>query len=160
AAARPILSSGQRRLWFLDRLQPGDAAYLLPLALRVEEAEAAALPDALAALARRHQVLRTTLPPVEGEPVQSIAERFPPPLESLDMAGLARFLDAPFDRARAPAWRAGLLRREGQPPLLVGVFHHIVFDRWSIDVLRRDLRALCRREALPDLPVQYADFAH
>jgi hypothetical protein len=72
-----------------------------------------------------------------------------------------------FDLAAGPLFRARLLRLENEPArhLLLLTFHHIVFDGWSIGVLTRELAALYaaalegRPSPLPELPIQYADFA-
>ncbi|HJX28063.1 MAG TPA: amino acid adenylation domain-containing protein, partial [Thermoanaerobaculia bacterium] len=68
------LSPAQERLWFLDRLEPGNPAYNVPLALRLRgPLSAPALAAALAAVARRHEVLRTRFVEAAGRPVQELA---------------------------------------------------------------------------------------
>src|SRR6185436_2076649 len=72
------LSFGQQRLWFLDRLDPRSSSYNLPFGLRLAgRLDRAALAASLGEIVRRHEVLRTVLPAVDGEPVQEIAPPAP-----------------------------------------------------------------------------------
>jgi amino acid adenylation domain-containing protein len=173
------LSFAQERLWFLDQLQPGSAAYNIPSALSLEGTlDVAALARALTALARRHEVLRTTFPTIDGAPVQRIAPPRPFPLAVVDLAGLpeeARAIEeerlaedeprAPFDLAGGPLARATLVRLGESDHLLLATQHHIVSDGWSLGLFIREVATLYRAfasgeaPALPELPVQYADFA-
>jgi amino acid adenylation domain-containing protein len=174
------LSFSQQRLWFLDRLEPGSAAYNLPDALRlVGRLDPAVLARVLGEIVRRHEVLRTTFGLVVGRPVQTVSPPGPFPLPRIDLDGLsavaaereARRLaeeDAalPFDLARGPHLRARLLRLAGNREHVVLLnLHHIVSDGWSVAVLVRELTLLYgafsagRPSPLPELPIQYADFA-
>src|SRR6185295_1066922 len=68
------LSFAQERLWFLDRLQPGTAAYNVPLALGLDgDLDVEALAASLREVVRRHAALRTIFPEVDGRPVQRVA---------------------------------------------------------------------------------------
>src|SRR6185436_9871880 len=173
------LSFAQERLWFLDQLEPGGAAYNIPSALRLEgPLNVAALAGALSGVVRRHETLRTTFPAVDGAPVQRISPPASFPLAMVDLAGLpeapreaegARLaveeLRAPFDLARGPLVRASLVRLGEHGHLLLATQHHIVSDGWSLGLFVRETAALYRAladgriPALPALPVQYADFA-
>jgi amino acid adenylation domain-containing protein len=173
------LSFAQQRLWFLDQLEPGTPLYNVSAAVRLAgRLDAEALERAFAELARRHESLRTTFAVVEGEPAQVVA----PPTESrlpfVDLSGLpegereaeARRLAAeeaahPFDLAAGPVARTLLLRLSDDEHVAVLTMHHIVCDAWSVEVLVREVGALYRAfsrgepSPLPELPVQYADFA-
>ena len=138
-----------------------------------------ALRCALAEIVRRHEALRTCLVAEEGVPVQRIlpavpASEFPLPLidlrqcadpdgEAKRLAGAEALL--PFDLARDRGLRATLLRRGESDWTLLLTLHHIAADGWSIDILIRELVALygaCREgrpSPLPELAIQYADFA-
>ncbi|HLL45477.1 MAG TPA: amino acid adenylation domain-containing protein, partial [Longimicrobiaceae bacterium] len=173
------LSFAQERLWFLDRLEPGSAFYNVPAARRFEGAlDAAALETALGEVVRRHEALRTTFAERDGAPVQVIAPAggFTLPVEDLsDLAGAEREArvrrlaaeDAarPFDLAAGPLFRAKLLRLGAEEHVLLLSMHHVVSDGWSMGVLFRELSALYeafregRGSPLPELAVQYADFA-
>jgi amino acid adenylation domain-containing protein len=173
------LSFAQERLWFLERLQPGTAAYNLPLALRLAgRLDAAALAASLDAIVARHEALRTRFPTADGRPVQAVDPARPGALSRIDLAALpparraaeagallARESLRPFDLAAGPPLRALLLRLAPAEHAALLALHHIAADGWSLGVLVRELTALYTafvaggRAALPDLPVQYADFA-
>jgi amino acid adenylation domain-containing protein len=180
---RPLpLSFAQERLWFLDRLEPGLAAFNVPLALRLRGSlDLAALHGSLAAVIGRHEILRTAFaenPAAAGEGAQRIAPPAPLPLPLIDLASLppaaaerearrqaAADARRPFDLARAPLLRAAVLRLAATEHHLLLTLHHIVTDGASVDVLTREVEALYRAalagrpSPLPPLPVQYADHA-
>jgi amino acid adenylation domain-containing protein/non-ribosomal peptide synthase protein (TIGR01720 family) len=178
-ARRNPLSFAQERLWFLDRLAPNSAAYIIPTAVRLEgQLDRAVLARSLNAIIARHEVLRTTFPALEGHPVQLVAPVLRLPLPLLDLSDLptpAREAEAdrlmraeprhPFDLAGGPLLRACLLRLNAAEHLLLLTLHHIVADGWSIDVLLHELTVLYqafsthRPAPLPELPIQYADYA-
>ncbi|RKI73405.1 amino acid adenylation domain-containing protein, partial [Corallococcus sp. AB049A] len=176
----PPLSFAQQRLWFIDQLEQGSPLYNMPLALSLTgDLDVDALRASLDALVARHESLRTTFRMEAGKPVQDIHPEGHVPLETVDLTALgsraARQAEAwrlghaetlrPFDLARGPVIRALLLKLEAREHLLVLHLHHIVSDGWSLGVLVRELTALYearragRDAALPELPVQYADFA-
>ncbi len=173
------LSFAQERLWFIDRLEPGLAAYNVPLALRIEgETSPAFLAAILGEVVRRHESLRTTFGETGGRPVQLIAPPAPWRLPLVDLAALpepGRAAEArrlaqaesvqPFDLGRGPLLRAVLLRLAPADHALLLSMHHIVSDGWSLGVLVREITALYGAaisgavSPLPELPIQYADFA-
>jgi amino acid adenylation domain-containing protein len=173
------LSFAQQRLWFIDRLDPGSAAYNIPAAARLRgDLEVAILSRVLSAIVHRHEVLRTVFPGRSGRPVQEILPPAPCPLPLVDLGGLdtecrereaARLATEearrPFDLERGPLLRNLLLCLTAGEHLLVATMHHIVSDGWSRGVFVRELTALYRALAhgehsfLPELSVQYADFS-
>jgi amino acid adenylation domain-containing protein len=174
------LSFSQLRLWFLDRLHPGDPAYNLPSATRILGSfHLPSLALALAGVADRHEALRTTFAATEdGEPVQVIAPRFVPRLPVIDLGALPaarrnpeiRRMSAlesrlPFDLEKGPLLRSCVFRCTDDEHLLVLVMHHIVSDGWSMGVLVHEIGALYpaflagQPSPLPELPIQYPDFA-
>ncbi|MCP3062578.1 non-ribosomal peptide synthase/polyketide synthase [Myxococcus sp. K38C18041901] len=174
------LSFAQRRLWFLDQLEPGTALYNLPAAIRLDgTVEVPALEQAFAALVRRHEALRTTFPAsTDGSPRQAIAEDVTLNVVRVDLSSLsteqredeARRLalseaQKPFDLARGPLLRVTLLRLAERQHVLLLTMHHIVSDGWSTGVLVREAAELYgaaregRTASLPELRVQYADHA-
>jgi amino acid adenylation domain-containing protein len=175
------LSFGQKRLWFLDQLEPGSIAYNLPWAVRlVGRLDPGALAGSLREVVRRHEALRTVfhLPEGEDEPVQRILPAAPVPLPLVDPGGLPRgaweaearrLIGAQarrtFDLSRGPLLRAVLLRLSEEEHILLLNLHHIVTDGWSMGILAREVAALYdalsagRPTPLAELPVQYADFA-
>ncbi|MBV9773327.1 MAG: amino acid adenylation domain-containing protein, partial [Gemmatimonadetes bacterium] len=173
------LSFAQQRLWFIDQLEPGSATYNMPAALRLRGAlDVNAFARSLTALVERHETLRTTFQVVDEEPVQVVAPAADLPLEVVALAAFApeerevevqRRVRAeaatPFDLAAGPLLRSTLLRLDEDEHVVLFTMHHIVSDGWSTGVLVREVSALyeafARGEAprLPELPVQYADFA-
>ncbi len=173
------LSFAQQRLWFLDQFQPGLGVYNIPAAVRLTGLlNPDALEKSLNAIIDRHEALRTTFTSVEGQPVQVIAPSLAIKITLTDLAALPEDEQAseterlavletrrPFDLTRGPLLRAMLLRLREDDHILVLTIHHIVSDAWSLGVLVRELSALYEAfaenttPALPDLPVQYADFA-
>ncbi|MCX4718319.1 amino acid adenylation domain-containing protein [Streptomyces virginiae] len=174
------LSFAQQRLWFLDQLQPGRPDYNIPVAARLRGAlDADALAAALCAVVTRHEVLRSRITEGPAGPVQVVEapEVFVPVRTDLGnlpreearsrALGLAHAdAAAPFDLGSAPLLRARVVRVADDEHLLVLVLHHTVGDGWSMPVLWRELSgayaALRRgeRPVLPELPVQYGDFAY
>jgi amino acid adenylation domain-containing protein len=179
-AGRP-LSFSQQRLWFLDRFEPGNPAYNIPLPVRLSgEIEVDLLERIFAEVVRRHEALRTTFASRDGQPVQVIApaEDARPGLEILDLTGLpdtereervrafaTEEALRPFDLRQGPLLRLTLLRLASHDHVLLVTLHHIVSDGWSMGVLLREIATLHQAfsqglpSPLPDLPVQYADFA-
>ncbi len=180
------LSFAQQRLWFLDQLEPGSAKYNLPSVLRLRgPLEAKALERSLEAILRRHEALRTTFQAVEGWPRQVIAETFEFSLPLTDLAHVSepnRETEAyrqaeeeagrPFDLSRDFPLRARLYRLADDEHWLALTMHHIASDGWSFGVFWRELERYYAAfsagrtspspdlPCLPDLPLQYADYAH
>jgi amino acid adenylation domain-containing protein/non-ribosomal peptide synthase protein (TIGR01720 family) len=168
------LSFAQHRLWLLDRLEPGGSVYNIPLAVRLTgRLDPSALGRSLDAVIDRHEALRTRFFEIAGEPAQEPAARGNgPALPRIDLSALPagprdaelrrRLQDEaerPFDLAAGPLLRACLLGLGDDAAVLSLTVHHIASDGWSTGVLVRELGALYRGEALPALPVRYADFA-
>ncbi|MDQ1592562.1 MAG: hypothetical protein QOG71_3189, partial [Pyrinomonadaceae bacterium] len=186
----PPLSFAQQRLWFIDQLEPGNPAYNSPRVVRLEgELDHTALVAALTEIVRRHEVLRTSFPTVDGAPVQLVhaAQALNVPVVDVehlagggDAQGTARDTSVreraaravvereaarPFDLSAGPVVRALLVRLSQEEHVLVVVLHHIVSDGWSAGVLVREFGLLYeafrlgRPSPLAELPVQYADYA-
>ncbi|NBD14539.1 amino acid adenylation domain-containing protein, partial [Corallococcus sp. c25j21] len=173
------LSFAQQRLWLLDQLRPGSAAYNIPTALRLKGAlDGAALRRAFEALVARHETLRTTLFQQQGQPAQRIHSPATWTLPLVDLSALpeaqreeeARRLAAeeaqrPFDLGVGPLLRTSLVRLSEAEHVLLVTMHHIVSDGWSMGILVREMVAFYeafitdRTPALAPLPVQYAGFA-
>jgi len=174
------LSFAQQRLWFLDRFERG-GHYNIPAAFRIRGPfDAGAAEAALQALVSRHEALRTRFEtaPGGGDPVQIVCPSGLLRLELRDLSGnaagerevaleslLRKEAERPFDLSRTPLIRALLMRvAEGEHILLL-VVHHIAADGWTMGVLMNDWAALYdgivsgRPAELPDLPLQYADYA-
>ncbi|AKJ04229.1 non-ribosomal peptide synthase protein (TIGR01720 family)/amino acid adenylation domain-containing protein [Archangium gephyra] len=175
----PPLSFAQQRLWFLEQFQPGNTAYNIPVALRLEgPLDTAALERALEEVVRRHEVLQAIIESRGGEPVLRFSGPLRLPLEPMDLSALdvgprseaverlaSEESHRPFELSRGPLLRATLLRLGEREHVLLLTVHHIVFDGWSAGILFRELAALydafCRGEPspLPELPLRYSDHA-
>ncbi|MBV2155356.1 non-ribosomal peptide synthase/polyketide synthase [Kitasatospora sp. SUK 42] len=168
----------QQRLWFLDRLRPGDPRYNSAIAVRLTgPLDRTALAGALAAVVARHEGLRTVFEEADGRPVQTVRPAGPVPLplkEPADTRALdAQALDAillqeysrPFDLREGPLLRALLVRESDTAHVLQLTAHHIVTDGWSMGVVLDELctayDALARgaEPELPEVAAQYPDFA-
>lgn len=174
------LSFAQERLWFIDQLEPGSSVYNFPAALRLKgPLNVSALKQSLDVIIRRHETLRTTFVKVEGRPIQIIAPFMQLPLPIVDLQELPEReresevqrlatteAQRPFDLAEGPLVRATLLRLAENEHIGLLTMHHIVSDGWSTGILIRELAILYegfasgRSPSLPELPIQYADFAH
>jgi amino acid adenylation domain-containing protein len=173
------LSFAQQRLWFLDRLEPGNTVYLVPRVQRFQGSlQVRALQQSLLMLEQRHETLRTTFEEQAGEPVQRIHAAGSLHWPLVDLSGLAaseRMPQArqlieqasgqPCDLQRGPLWRVMVVRVQQQEHLLVSIMHHIICDAWSNEIFSRELRVLYEAyeaghpSPLAPLPLQYADFA-
>ncbi|WP_419183570.1 amino acid adenylation domain-containing protein [Serinibacter arcticus] len=168
---RLSVSLAQRRLWFLNRLEPASAAYNIPVVLHLDgPLDVDALRAGLGDVVRRHEPLRTIVPYVDGEPTQVV-------LESTDVAFTAVAVPAdrveavieqealrPFDVTTQAPLRVVLLRTGPANHVLVATMHHIASDGWSLAPFARDLsvayaaRVEGHAPEQPDLAVTYADY--
>ncbi|MEG5081816.1 amino acid adenylation domain-containing protein [Microcoleus sp. AT8-B4] len=173
------LSFAQQRLWFLDQLVPNNPFYNVPAALRLTGSlNFSALQKTFNEIVRRHEALRTNLAVVSGQPVQKIAAAFHLPINVVDLRNLpkesrqneanrltAQEAQRSFNLSNDLLLRVTLLQLDDAEYLLMLNMHHIVSDGWSIGVLIQELGALYTAFAsekpspLPDLSIQYADFA-
>lgn len=174
------LSFAQRQIRMAELLRPGRTLFAMPLVVRLSgPADVTALRAALNAVMARHDSLRATFPLVDGSPVQAVADPAPFALPVVEtglpasgtdftarvMAQVQTMADTPFDLSSGPLVRVCLLSAADGGAVLAMVLHHIVCDGASLDLLVRDLAvayddALSGRAAtLPDLPLQFPDFA-
>ncbi|HWO37729.1 MAG TPA: amino acid adenylation domain-containing protein, partial [Candidatus Acidoferrum sp.] len=172
-------SFAQRRLWFLDQLEPGTAAYNLPRAFRIiGPLDLEILRRALDTVVRRHASLRTMFESVHGEPRQLVLPDSNVDVPLIDLTNLPeteRETEAlrivgeegrkPFDLTAGPLLRTLVVRLGPERHIFLMVMHHIITDGWSISILFREVTtcyaAFARDEEpdLPELPVQYAEYA-
>ena len=173
------LSFAQQRLWFLDQYEPDNILYNISDPIRLQGAlNVTALEQSLSEILRRHEALRTTFSIVDDRPVQvvnavcdfsltliDLRESSPKEKEATAARLAAEEAETPFNLARGPLLRVKLLRLAEDDHVLLITMHHIISDGWSIKVFINELEVLYeaytngQRAALPELPIQYADFA-
>ena len=172
-------SFAQQRLWFLDQLHPSQSVYNMVYAVRFEAPiKFAELERSLNEIVRRHESLRTTFTSIDGQPMQVIKthrdftlplvelSQLPPAEREVQSQAYAeQEAGQPFDLAKGPLLRTTLMRLGERENVLLVVMHHIVSDGWSMGIFLRELATLYeafsqnRQSPLPELPVQYADYA-
>jgi amino acid adenylation domain-containing protein len=185
-AIRPVLrrggfplSSTQRRLWFLEQMDPGSPVYNISAAMRLTgSVNVTVLERSLNEIVRRHAVFRTAFRLMDGEPVQAVANSMKLAVDLVDLENLpenereaeamllaGKEAQCPFDLARAPLFRARILRLASDDHVLLFTMHHMIADGRSLEVLYRELSVIytafsCHeRSPLDELPIQYVDFA-
>jgi amino acid adenylation domain-containing protein/non-ribosomal peptide synthase protein (TIGR01720 family)/FkbM family methyltransferase len=176
---RMPLSFAQQRLWFIHQLDPGNAAYNVPVAVWLRgDLDYESVERSLSEIVRRHEILRTVFPAYEGEPAQEIGEAQPLPLRIIDLEGLEERerekqqeqltrweARRGFDLNQGPLLRVTVIRLEERQHVLLVTMHHIVSDGWSTRILVREFSQLYeayhKRNGSPlkELQIQYADFA-
>ncbi|HYG64691.1 MAG TPA: amino acid adenylation domain-containing protein, partial [Thermoanaerobaculia bacterium] len=179
AAGRFPLSFAQQRLWFLQQLDPASAAYNISRAMLLAgPVRVDLLERSLGEVVRRHAILRTTFAAAGGEPFQVIAPATGwrlPLVDLRDLPAAARWAEMqrlssllgeePMDLARGPLLRVVLLRLEAEEHVAAATLHHIISDAWSTGLLFREMGVVYGAFAqgmlspLPELPIQYADYA-
>lgn len=170
---RPIpLSLPQQRVWYFEQLSPGNLAYNFQATVALHgHVDVAALRAAMDEIVRRHEILRTAFVMIDGVPRQRLVTTAKAPLRVLDVPAehaekvIAAQFRKPFDLTRPPLARWLLLRHGPDEATLVHMEHHFVHDGWSLAVLLSELSTLYPACAaglpspLPELAIQYADFA-
>ena len=178
--AHPLpVSFSQRRMWFVQQLNPSGTAYNMPFSLRLRGTlNRQALLAAMQVIIERHEGFQTTFSIDGGEPVQVIGAPARLPVLDFDMRSLPREKReaaarqvlreqslTPFDLSTAPLFRFCIVRLDEEDQVVLLLVHHAVCDQWSAGVIARELAsaysAFCHGERTPfePLPVQYADFA-
>ena len=172
------LSFAQERLWFLDQLEGGSAAYNDRVVLRLSGSlNQAALEQALTQVIERHEPLRTVFSVVADRAAQVVLPAWRVELSPTDLralpaseqdAEIRRIVTAEvqqsFDLARGPLLSFRLFQLADELHVLLFVIHHIVNDGWSFGVFVREIAAIYTALAagkpadLPALPISYIDY--
>ncbi|KAK9765158.1 hypothetical protein K7432_006735 [Basidiobolus ranarum] len=171
------LSFAQERLWFLNELIPNSPFYNMPVLLNfMGQLNVDALKKSILDIVKRHESLRTTFTLSGNEPVQVINSAANVSLSFIEYSDVTHEPELvksiitqesgkPFNMAEGPLIRVNLVRVKPEVHVLIIVLHHIISDGWSITVLQKELAALYESNSLglpsplPDLTIQYADFA-
>ncbi|SKR80827.1 putative non-ribosomal peptide synthetase MbtE [Mycobacteroides abscessus subsp. massiliense] len=154
AGERRELAPGQRRMWFMQTKDPADTSLNICVAHRMRGAlDQTRLRDAVAAVIRRHDVLRTVYGvDSAGEPYQLFIEEFEVPWTAVDLTDLTgdaqdrqvrALADSefgrPFDLAADRPLRVTLLRLGAEDFVVLLVVHHICWDDNSWEVFFAEL---------------------
>ena len=176
-SAKMPVSYAQQRLWLVEQLIPGTSAYHIAGTVRLSgNLDIDALQRSFREIVRRHESLRTIFLSQDGQPVQKIEDnvRFEPTVvdvsDAADPDATAQALlwdeaQRAFDLADDLLFRVTLVRLAQSEFRLLVTMHHLISDGWSIGVLMREFgllyRAFSRGKTalLPELPIQYADYA-
>jgi acyl carrier protein len=173
------LSFAQQRLWFLNQLEPGNAAYVIPFAVNVSgKLDMAVLRRCVQEIVCRHEILRTNFVAPGGRPQQIIRDDLEVEIPLLDVCDIAESRRSSvvsafirtisrleFDLHDGPLFRMHLIRTGEQEHVIVLIMHHIISDAWSQGIFIHEIAllytAFMQGEPAPliPLPVQYADFA-
>src|SRR6266571_668030 len=147
-------SFAQKRLWFLDRWEPG--VYNIPMAVRLTgRLDVAAMEQSLREIIRRHEALRTYFKIVDGDLFQVIVPQMPFSLPVVDLQGFPEDVQKvkmrrlvredirrPFDLRHGPLLRATFLKLGEEEHALLLTMHHIVSDAWSMELFFHELKTL------------------
>ncbi len=160
-----VMSSAQKRLYFLYEFDPSSIAYNMPELVRLKgRVDKEHLSKAFKQLIVRHEILRTSFCIVEGSPVQKISNHVPFELEyyQSDEENAQVIINEfirPFDLKQAPLIRVGLQSFSEEDHLLMVDMHHITTDGVSQGIIINDFKTLYNGEVLSPLSLQYKDYA-
>jgi len=173
------LSFAQERLWFLNQLEPDNSFYNQPTALSLTgELNLEVLKQALREIIRRHENLRTNFVITDGKPAQVIKQTVNFEIPILGLTGILlsdrdqeirklaeQEAEKPFNLEKDSLLRVTLLKLSTLEHIVLFTTHHIISDGWSTGILVQELATLYQAflagepSPLPELPIQYADFA-
>lgn len=189
------LTFAQQRLWFLNQLSPSSCVYNVPCVYQIKGAlNLSALQQSLNIIIRRHEILRTSFVMRAGEASQFVSEALPLTLSLVELqngnpddkmnqanAIILEEGQRPFDLSNGALFRAKVIQLATQEHIFVLVFHHIICDGWSINLLFSELATIYRHlinqqmidpgglelkdaelpmHTLAPLPIQYTDFCY
>ncbi|MVO98163.1 non-ribosomal peptide synthetase [Paenibacillus lutrae] len=159
------ISYSQRRLYLLNRMDTSHYHYNIPYMFEIEgTVDVTQFESAFREIMRRHDSLRTSFDIQDGEPVQIVHAHQDLPFlyehaDGRDTDAIVQSFVRAFDLHQAPLFRVGLIRLEETLHLFLFDIHHIIADGTSVPLLIDEFSRLYRGEVLPELAVQYKDFA-
>ncbi len=172
------MSFAQRGLWFLSQLNKESAFYNMPALIKISgKLNYEALESSINEVIKRHEILRSNYL-FDGEPKQTIKNNLELKINRYEITELEgrndeekieKFSDKegtkPFDLTNDSLIRISLIKVNDTENVLIVTFHHIVADGWSLAVFVNEIvssyTAFVNNEKpeLPELKIQYADFA-
>ncbi len=153
-AAGPVLSDGQRRMWFVQTAEPSGALLNVCVSFAITgDLDHQRLQDAVTAVAARHPVLRTTYrADATGEPGLTVHDQLAPGWSTHDLSALfdtsrtlrlevlaQREFGTPFQLDTESPLRISLIRTAAHEHVMLLTAHHIAWDDASWQVFFRDL---------------------
>ena len=176
---KPVLSKGQRRLWFLQSLYPENPFYHFVESLRFRgPLDKELFVKAFRIVTDRHENFRTLFKEKEGTPIQILTEQTLIEINEYQFDEIdegAREARAkkmavemarkPFDLSTGPLIRLGVFKLSLEDHLVIIAFHHIIIDEWSIRILKREVASVYKSLVnhmpvqLTPIAVHYRDFA-
>ena len=160
------LSFGQLRLWLLQQMNPNSPFYIYAESYRITGGlQLERFTESFKKVVSRHDILRTTFPAEEGKPWQKIHSQLEPEILVAHLAAeeadtfLSTEAKKPFDLLNGPLVRLVIVQIDKQHYRAAVVMHHIITDKWSMNILREEWVSLYQGNTLPPLDIQYADFA-
>ncbi|MDW3191885.1 MAG: amino acid adenylation domain-containing protein [Cytophagales bacterium] len=160
-----VLSSAQKRMYFLQSLNKHSVSYNIPVILQVKgRLSLEKFKTTSLKLIDRHESLRTSFQVIDGEVHQEIAQKIPFTVDYLEAepSAVDSIIDQfirPFDLSKSGLIRITLVRLSQEDHLLLLDMHHIITDGLSKDILIKDFMALYLGEELEPLSIQYKDYA-
>ncbi|MGJ0162479.1 amino acid adenylation domain-containing protein [Bacillus subtilis] len=159
------LSLAQQRTYIVSQFEDAGVGYNMPAAAILEgPLDIQKLERAFQGLIRRHESLRTSFVLENSTPRQKIHDSVDFNIEMIERGGrsdeaiMASFVRT-FDLAKAPLFRIGLLGLEENRHMLLFDMHHLISDGVSIGIMLEELARIYKGEQLPDLRLQYKDYA-
>ena len=146
------LSYNQKRLWFIQQLEPGSSAYNMPTTIILEHnIDQDKIKKTLRKMIERHESFRTGFIIVNDEPAQVVKKEVRVPLKTIDLSSMQAHekqqkmeeiyrqeVLTPFDLAEIPLFRTILLKPDESQYVLIFNMHHIISDGWSIEILKKE----------------------
>ncbi len=172
------LSYGQQRLWFLQELYPKNPFYNYAETYRLHgNLNVENLLKGLEYVARRHDILRTNFESDGEQIVQIVHDETRLDIQEYELQNqseqtenirkiIQQTAHRPYDLQNDALTRIAIIKLAEKDHLLVLAMHHIIGDRWSVELLQADwaaaYQALQNGKSLPKNPlqIQYADYAY
>ncbi len=159
------VSSAQKRMFILNQFETNDVVYNNFVAFKVEGAlNKQQFENALNKLIQRHETLRTSFEIIDGEPVQRIHQEIKFAIDFMqeekeDISDIIQNFVRPFDLSKTPLFRVGLVELAEKEHVVLFDMHHIISDGVTAEIFIKELASLYEGQELPELRIQYKDFA-
>jgi amino acid adenylation domain-containing protein len=159
------VSSAQKRMYILNQMEKGNTGYNMPKAILIEgKLDMQSCEEVLKTIVKRHETLRTSFHMVGGQLVQKVHKDKRLDIEHISVeqrqiTDIIKDFVRPFDLGQAPLMRVGLAEIGEDKNLFIFDIHHIISDGTSMELLVREFMELYKGLQLPELEIQYRDFA-